>query len=261
MTMVLRRVRGRRGKTIGSVAVIALALAVTAPSAFAHRASAVANCSALHVTYESTQGTTFAGTVFVDNGTVAATWSYVAGVNIPVSGTIDVPYAHPAGPFSVYSRWAFSTGETSGLNRVSMDCSPPAATPPAATPPVAPPPTVAATPAGTRPPSSGVAGVEARSPARVAAVAVASECASRTARVTVTGRQIRDVTLFVNGRRVRTVRIAPGRTSVRVNVPMIRGRAQTVSARVRFRNGAKPRTLVRRAARCSAAAVQPQFTG
>jgi hypothetical protein len=72
---------------------------------------------------------------------------------------------------------------------------------------------------------------------------------------------MRDVTLFVNGRRVRTVRIAAGTTRVRVSVPIIRGRAQTVTARVRFRNGAAPRTLVHRAVRCAAAAVAPQFTG
>jgi hypothetical protein len=92
-------------------------------------------------------------------------------------------------------------------------------------------------------------------------VAVASVCASHTAQVTVTGRAMRDVTLFVNGRRVRTVRVAPGTTRVRAAVPIAAGPAQKVSARVRFRNGARPRTLVHRAVRCAAAAVQPQFTG
>ena len=52
-----------------------------------------------------------------------------------------------------------------------------------------------------------------------------------------------------------------GTTRVRVSVPIIRGRAQTVTARVRFRNGAAPRTLVHRAVRCATAAVAPQFTG
>jgi hypothetical protein len=57
------------------------------------------------------------------------------------------------------------------------------------------------------------------------------------------------------------VRIAAGTTRVRLSVPIVRGRAQTVTARVRFRNGAAPRTLVHRAVRCAAAAVAPQFTG
>src|SRR3954453_17801291 len=131
MSIVLHMLGGRRGKSIGSVAAIApAALTITAAPASAHRVtSAVPNCTSVHLVYESTQGTTFSGTVFVDNGTVAAKWSHVAGVDVPVSGAIDVPYAHPAGPFTMYVQWHFSTGESSGLNRVAMDC-PPAAPPP-----------------------------------------------------------------------------------------------------------------------------------
>jgi len=268
MAMTLRRIRGRRGKSIVSVAVIALAaLSIAAAPASAHRVtSAVPSCTGLHLVYESTQGTKFSGTVFVDNGTVAATWSHVAGVDIPTSGSIDVPYTHPAGAFSVYARWQFSTGETSGLNRMYMTCdtSPPPATPtsPSPSPSTSPPPAVAAAPVATPAPSNNsVAGVQARSPARVAHMAVAGVCASRTAQVTVTGRAMRAVTLFVNGRHVRTIRVAAGRTVVRASVPIIRGRAQAVRARVSFRNGARPRTLVHKAVRCAAAAVQPQFTG
>jgi hypothetical protein len=263
MTMAIRKARGRTGVSLGSVTVAAFtALALLLPAAAsAHRVtSAVPNCTSVHLVYESTQGTTFSGTVFTDNGTVAATWSHVAGVDIATSGTLDVPYAHPAGPFTMYARWQFSTGESSGLNRVSMDCTP-AAPPPAAPPAVTPPASPAATSPAVTSPSSNVAGVEARSPARVARVAVASVCASHTAQVTVTGRSMRDVTLSVNGRRIKTIRIAPGRTVVRTSVPIASGRAQKVSARVRFRNGAAPRTLVNRAVRCAQTAVQPQFTG
>ena len=263
MAMLLRKVRGRRGKSVASVAVIAVAaLAVTAASASAHRVtSAVPDCSSIHLTYESTQGTTFSGTVFIDNGPVAATWSHVAGVDIPTSGTLDVPYTHPSGAFSVYARWQFSTGEMSGLNSVSMTCSPSTPAPPAAPASPAPAPAAAVAPAGTAP-SSGVAGIETRSPARgVAGVAVAKVCASHTAQITVTGRQMRSVALFVNGKHVRTIRVAAGTTKVRASVPIVAGRAQKVSARVSFRNGARPRTLVHRAVRCAAAAVQPQFTG
>src|SRR4051812_49498317 len=127
MPKVLRMLGGpRRGRSTGSVVVIAIAaLTVAAAPASAHRVtSAVPNCTSVHLVYESTQGTTFSGTVFVDNGTVAAKWSHVAGVDVPVSGAIDVPYAHPAGPFTMYVQWHFSTGESSGLNRVAMDCTP-----------------------------------------------------------------------------------------------------------------------------------------
>src|SRR4051794_41645887 len=160
MAMTLRRIRGRRGKSIVSVAVIALAaLSIAAAPASAHRVtSAVPSCTGLQLVYESTQGTTFSGTVFVDNGTVAAKWSHVAGVDVPVSGALDVPYAHPAGPFTMYVQWHFSTGESSGLNRVAMDCTPATPAPPSA-PASSPvvtstPPTVAAAPASPPQPSS-----------------------------------------------------------------------------------------------------------
>src|SRR3954451_9261864 len=175
MSIVLHMLGGRRGKSIGSVAAIALAaLTITAAPASAHRVtSAVPNCTSVHLVYESTQGTTFSGTVFVDNGTVAAKWSHVAGVDVPVSGAIDVPYAHPAGPFTMYVQWHFSTGESSGLNRVAMDCTPAAPAPasaPARLSPSPPPRGGAARPTPPQP-SSHVAGIEARGPARVAHVA------------------------------------------------------------------------------------------
>ena len=258
MTMALRRARGRTGVRLGSGAVAAfaaLALLLPAVASAHHVSGAVPDCTSLHVTYVSTQGTHFTGTVHFNNGTVAATWDHVAGVDIPASGTIDVPYTAPAGPFSLSADWQFSTGESGTLATAAMTCSTPPPPPPPPAPPVAP---VAAPVA---PPSGAVAGVEARSPARVARVAVASVCASHTARVTVTGRSMRDVTIFVNGHRVRTINVAAGTTTVRAAVPIARGRAQTVSARVRFRNGARARTLVHRAVRCAAAAVQPQFTG
>ena len=115
----------------------------------------------------------------------------------------------------------------------------PPATPPAATPP---------------PPAGAVAGVQASSPASARA-SFASSCASRTARITIVGRQMRSVTLFVNGHRIRTVRVAPGTRTLHVRVPIARGRAQIVSARVTFRNGARARTLTNHAVRCAAAQV------
>jgi hypothetical protein len=258
MTMATRKTRGRTGVSLGSVAVAAftaLALLLPAAASAHHVSGAVPDCTSLHVTYVSSQGTTFSGTVSFNNGTVAATWNHVAGVDIPASGTINVPYTAPAGPFSLSAQWHFSSGESGTLGTASMTCT----TPPPPAPPAAPP---AVAPATTTPaPTSAVAGVEAKSPARVARVAVAQQCASRVARITVTGRSMRDVTVSVNGRRIKTVRIAAGRTVLRTSVPIARGKPQRVTAHVRFRNGAAPRTLVNRAVRCAQAAVQPQFTG
>jgi hypothetical protein len=72
---------------------------------------------------------------------------------------------------------------------------------------------------------------------------------------------MRSVTLFVNAHRIRTVRVAAGTRTLHVRVPIARGRAQIVSARVTFRNGARARTLTNHAVRCAAAQAQPQFTG
>jgi hypothetical protein len=239
--------------SLGTAAIAAFTLLLLPAVASAHHVSgAVPDCTKLHVSYVSTTGTKFSGTVRLNNGTVVATWDYVAGVGgVPESGAIDVPYTAPAGPFSLSAQWQFSTGESGTVATAMMTCSSP---PP---PPPPPPPAAAVTPA----PTSVVAGVSTRAPARVARVAVAKQCASRVARVTVTGRSMRDVTLSVNGRRVKTIRIPAGRTVVRTTVPIRAGAPQRVSARVRFRNGAAPRTLVNRAVRCAQTAVQPQFTG
>jgi hypothetical protein len=92
---------------------------------------------------------------------------------------------------------------------------------------------------------------------------VQSSCAARAARVTISGRSIRQVTFVVNGRRVRTVTVRAGRRTLTVSVPLSQGGAarQRVQARVTFRNGAAPRVLDTTARRCAQAAVAPQFTG
>jgi hypothetical protein len=132
----------------------------------------------------------------------------------------------------------------------------PVATSPAATAaPVAP---------SATPPSSGVAGEQQRSPVRATArIRAQARCAARTARVTVSGRLIRQVRFSLNGRRVRTVTVARGVRLVSALVPLGRSgpRVQTVRARVTFRNGAAPRTLTTSVRRCAPARVAPQFTG
>jgi hypothetical protein len=134
---------------------------------------------------------------------------------------------------------------------------PPAATPPPATPP----PPAAAPPPGV--PASGVAGQEVRSPPRATArLRAQSACASRSARVTVSGRQMRQVHFSVGGRAVRTVEVPRGALAVHALVPLRRSgpARQRVRARVTFRNGAPARTLTVGVRRC-AQAVVPQFTG
>jgi hypothetical protein len=87
-------------------------------------------------------------------------------------------------------------------------------------------------------------------------------CTSRVVRITVAGRQMRDIAFSINGRHVRTVTIRAGQRSVRTSLPMKHPRStQVVTARVRFRNGARPRTLSARTSRCGQAAAQPTFTG
>ena len=110
------------------------------------------------------------------------------------------------------------------------------------------------------PPTTVVAGTQAGRPARLRTQA---RCGTRAFRVTISGRNIRRVTLFVAGRRVRTVTVPAGRRSITVSVPVRRfgARRQSVRARVTFRNGARARTLTASATRCAQAAVSPQFTG
>jgi hypothetical protein len=121
-----------RGKLI-TAAVGVLALAVPAVAS-AHHAAAEVDCTSAKISYVSTQGTQFKGTLWV-NDVANATWNITAGQNgAPVSGTLTVPYTHPFGSFSVFARWSFSTGESSGLNRVWLSCAAPPA-PPAPAPP------------------------------------------------------------------------------------------------------------------------------
>ena len=208
-------------------AVAALTVALALPAAAqAHTVTPNVDCSAATLVYESTAGTTLSYEVVV-NGVAAVDDSFVIPSS-PTSGTLTVPYNAPAGPF------------------------PPAASPP--TPPVN-----VATPGP--PPASAVAGEQASQPAS-ARLAAQSSCRSRVVRVTVAGRRIRTIAFSVNGRHVRTVTVRAGQRSVKVALPMRNGRAsQVVRARVRFRNGARPRTLSARTARCGQAAVQPTFTG
>jgi hypothetical protein len=134
---------------------------------------------------------------------------------------------------------------------------PPAQNPPGTpvgTPPVSLPPAASAvTPAAHAAPAQAVKGTRV---ARGTASLRLPGCATRRARVTVTGAPIRRIVFSVNGRRVATVTVPAGRRSATVALPV-----GAVSARVTFRNGAPARTLRARTRQCAAQGVSPQFTG
>jgi hypothetical protein len=141
----------------------------------------------------------------------------------------------------------------------------PAVVPPPAPPgPAVTPPAVKPAPVPPVPAASGVAGEQERSPVRAtAAVRAQSRCGTRTARVTVSGRRMRQVHFSLNGRSVRTVDVGLGVRSITALVPVRRSgpAVQKVRARVTFRNGAPARTLNATVRRCAQGAVSPQFTG
>jgi hypothetical protein len=237
-------------------------------SALAHTPAATVSCTGSQFTWtDFRNGTnTVHWRVTVDGATFQEGTTTFQG---NVGGSQSVPYTltgtHTVEAFSWWSANETSDGNVRpepgpALASQTLTCTAP--TPPAV-PPAAPPAAPAAgnIPATTTTPASGVAGTEAAS--ATAAVRAQRTCASRTASITVSGRQIRSVTFSVNGHRVRTVRVRSSQRRVVVAVPLSRGGAarQTVTARVTFRNGAAARTLTTRATRCAQGAVSPQFTG
>jgi hypothetical protein len=286
-----RKTRRRWGLMSRTGVVVALAaLALLAPAAAqAHTGAATVSCTGADFSFTRFQpgSNTVHYIVTVDNETVAS-GDFTLDENGGSEGTLHVPLSITGTHYVKANAWWGPEGTVGGetrskyakpLAKMKVYCeappappeTPPAppATPPAPpaappAPPAAPPAPPAAPPAASAPapPTNAVAGVQTQAPARgVAGVKVAQSCADRTARVTVTGRQMRAVTLFVNGHRIRTIRVAAGRGVVVARVPIARGKAQVVSARVTFRNGARARTLTNRAVRCAAVAVRPQFTG
>ena len=129
--------------------------------------------------------------------------------------------------------------------------------------PVAAPPSAAVAPApAPSAPAGAVQGVTVSSPARIAHLGAQSVCSTHAVRVTVAGRQMRDIAFSINGRHVRTVTVRTGQRSVSASLPMRnRHASQVVTAHVRFRNSPKTRNLSARASRCAQVAVAPQFTG
>src|SRR3954454_8495582 len=269
-TVLHRPFSGPAGRMLRRAGLVALlAFAFPAP-AMAHTPAATVSCT----------GVDFAWTAFAA-GPNTVHWKVTVDTTvqqgtttIDSTGSLHVPLTLNDGKVhtvQAFSWWA--ANETSDGNarpassppiaNTQQTCAAPPPPPPPPSPPPPPPPpgptVTPVTPAAT--PASAVAGTQARS--GTARVSAQTRCATRAARITVSGRLISRVTFFVNGRRVRTVAVPSGGTRVTVSVPLRRSGAarQTVTARVTFRNGAAARTLTARATRCAAAAVRPQFTG
>ena len=90
-----------------------------------------------------------------------------------------------------------------------------------------------------------------------------SGCVYRPFNAVVSGRQIRRVTYFVDGRRVarRAARSGQTRFTARIRPGALRPGVHRVTARVVFRAGTRPRTLVLSFQRCVPQDPSPRFTG
>jgi len=235
-------------KAVGALAMLAM-LAFPA-GALAHSGSATVSCTAADFDfYNFAAGSnTVHYAVKVDNVPVAG-GDFALNQAGGTKGTLHLPLAvYGAHTVTAYAWWGpIGTvfGHTGGSATVPMAVG-----------------NVSCAAAPVNTPASGVLGEQVASPARIARLAASRSCTSRSVGVTVAGQAMRRITFRVNGRVVRTVNVRAGQRSVRASVPMTSRRAaQVVTARVTFRNGARPRTLVARTARCAEAAVQPQFTG
>ena len=261
-----RRSLGRKLRAAGALALLAL---VFPASAFAHTPQATVSCTGADFTWTAFAAApnTVHWRVTVDGATFRE-----GTTQIGPTGNLHVPYTlNDTHTVEAFSWWA--ANETSDRNvrapnspaiaHELLNCPATPTTPPPATTTATPPATPAAAPAPVVQPApqSVVAGTQAA--AATARVAAQRSCAARTARVTITGRSIRQVTFFVNGRRARIVTVRAGARRLTVSVPLSRGGAarQRIRATVTFRNGAPARTLNTTARRCAQAAVQPQFTG
>jgi hypothetical protein len=270
MTMAQGKATGRKGlkSAVKAAMTVAVLVLLVPAAAQAHTGAATVSCDSADFTFKLFQpGSNTVHYVVTVDGAVYRSGDYTLNQNGGREGAVSVPLGltgdHDVVANAFWGPAGVVNGETRSqyappLAQQKVYCpAPPPVTPPAAAPVTAP----AAAPApAVTPPASGVAGVTVRSPASASA-AFTSSCASRTAQITIRGTQMRSVVLSVNGHRVRTVRVSSKTRTVRVRVPIARGRAQIVSARVSFRNGTRAKTLTNRAVRCAAAQVAPQFTG
>jgi hypothetical protein len=259
-------------KRAGVLAVVALVCAPAA--ALAHTGAATVSCTGADFSFVKFHaGSNTVNYKVTVDGATAGQGTYVLDQAGGTQGDLSVPLTiydtHRVQAFSWWGPAGTADGHTRPATSPALAdevVSCPAAPAPSTTPvvPVAPAPApVAATPAAATPaPTIAVAGERVVSlPAP--RLSVQQTCAVTHARVTVAASLMRQVRFSVKGRPARTVTVAPGRRSVTTLVALRpRGPvAQTVTTRITFRNGTRPRTLVAVARRCSSAAVVPTFTG
>ena len=291
-----RRTRGERlrrtdlmQRAAGAGALALLVLALPG-AALANTGSATLSCNATSFKFaEFLAGSnTIHYQVKVD-ATVAAGGEFKLDQKGGTDGMLDVPLdLSGTHQVSAYAWWEASAtvgavvGGSATIPLVSqqLDCpAPPASGGPAPGPGPSPAPApgsstststptpaagapTTARPVTTRKPKRAVKAERTAVPARIANLVARTSCPTGTVRLTVKGRQLRDVAFAVNGRPVRTVRVRPGSTSAKETLAIRDpGAAAVITARVRFRNGAAPRTLSARTSRCAKAPVEPQFTG
>jgi hypothetical protein len=258
----------RKARGLAAVGALAL-LALAAPElASGHSGSATVSCTEADFSFSNFEaGTNTVHYVVTVDQTTAAQGDFVLNQSGGKAGSLHVPLSvsgtHTVTANAFWGPAGTVGGETRPANApplASQVLSCPVTSP--VTAPAPPAPVVAPAPAATPAPAIAVQGAHAVSPARTARLSTASVCTSRHVRVTVVGRSLRQVTLSLNGHHARTVRVRSGQRTVRVSLRLPKGAVTPmVQARVRFSNGAKARTLVAAARRCSAAVVRPQFTG
>jgi hypothetical protein len=251
-----------------------LALACSPSMALAHTGAATVSCTGAEFSFVKFQaGSNTVNYKVTVDGATAAEGTYKLDQAGGTQGHLSVPLTiydthrvqafswwGPAGTVDGHTRLATSAALADKV--VSCAAAPAPITVPVVSAPAAPAP-VAATPAAATPaPTIAVAGERVVS-APAPRLSVQAACAVTHARVTVAASLMRQVRFSVKGRPARTVTVAAGRRSITTLVALRpRGPvAQKVTTRITFRNGARPRTLVAVARRCSSAAVVPKFTG
>ena len=259
-----RKARGLAA--VGALALIALAVPELASG---HSGTATVSCTSADFGFSNFEaGSNTIHYVVTSDQTTVAQGDFTLDQAGGKGGSLHVPLAIAGTHTVTANAWWGPTGTVGGETRPAN--SPPLASqvlncpaPVAAPAPPAPLPAPVAQPAPAAPaPAIAVQGERAASPARVARLSTASVCTSRRVRVTVVGRSLRQVSLSLNGHAARTVNVRAGQRTVRVSLRLPKGAVTPmVRARVRFSNGARARTLVASARRCSPAVVRPQFTG
>jgi hypothetical protein len=262
-----RKRAARKLRAAGALALLAL---VFPAAASAHVGQATVSCTAADFSWTAFGAgpntvhwkVTIDGLTFRDSTTqIGPTGS----LNVPIG--LNDGKTHTIEAFSWWlanetSDGSFRDANSPALDRQVLTCgSPPTTTTTTTTTTNNTTSSPAPTPVVQPAPTTVVAGTQAA--AATARVAAQRSCAARSARVTITGRSIRQATFSINGRRVRTVTMRAGATRLTVSVPLSRGGSarQQIRVRVTFRNGAAARTLNTTARRCAQAAVRPQFTG